>query len=173
MKIAIIGHSGSGKSTLAGTLGKELDIPIMHMDTVFWLSGWQMREKEEQIQIVSEFLNKNENWIIDGNYTAILQEERLESADQIIYLNFNRFTSLWRAVKRYYKYRGKSRESMTVGCDEKLDWEFIWWILYRGRNKKKRAEFKVIRDKYPEKFTEIKSQKELENFALGTNTGLL
>ena len=31
-RIAIIGNSGSGKSTLAVLLGKELQIPVYHLD---------------------------------------------------------------------------------------------------------------------------------------------
>ena len=49
----------------------------------------------------------------------------MEKADFIVVMLFNRFNSLWRVWKRYKKYKGQSRPDMTVGCDEKLDFEFI------------------------------------------------
>ena len=41
MKIMVIGYSGSGKSTLAEYLGKKYQIPILHLDHIFWLPGWE------------------------------------------------------------------------------------------------------------------------------------
>ena len=43
MKIQIYGYSGSGKSTLAHDLGAKLELPVLHMDTVHFLPGWQVR----------------------------------------------------------------------------------------------------------------------------------
>ena len=36
-KIAIIGGPGTGKSTLANNLGKELNLPICHLDGIHHL----------------------------------------------------------------------------------------------------------------------------------------
>ncbi len=51
MKIMVIGYSGSGKSTLAEYLGKKYEIPILHLDHIFWLPGWKSRSREEMQRI--------------------------------------------------------------------------------------------------------------------------
>ncbi len=81
------------------------------------------------------FLTKHKAWVIDGNYSWCYYQERMQEADQIIFLNFLPLTCLFRAFKRYLKYRGKVRESMAADCPERFDWEFIRWILWDGRSK--------------------------------------
>ena len=132
MKIAIIGHSGSGKSTLARRLADELDIQPMYLDCVYFLPGWAARDNSEACGMVREELSKPD-WVIDGNYRLLLREERLEAADEILFFNYPRLVCLFRALKRYHHFQDKVRESAADGCIEKMDLEFIWWILYRGR----------------------------------------
>lgn len=133
MKIAIIGYSGSGKSTLAKYLAKHYDISLLHLDTLQFLPNWEMSDLHGSEEQVKTFLNENLSWVIDGNYSSCCYEERMEQADQIIFLNFSRWDCLLRAAKRYSKNRGKVRGSMAQGCPEKFDWEFIRWILLDGR----------------------------------------
>ncbi|MCL2195103.1 MAG: hypothetical protein FWB76_04040 [Oscillospiraceae bacterium] len=52
----------------------------------------------------------------------------MQRADTIIFLDFNRYTCLYRAFKRRVMYAGKSRPCMTEGCNEKIDWKFVQWI---------------------------------------------
>ena len=53
-KIAIIGGPGTGKSTLANNLGKELNLPIYHLDSIHHLANWVPRDKEERDKIILE-----------------------------------------------------------------------------------------------------------------------
>ena len=164
MKIAIIGFSGCGKSTLARHLSGHYNIPVMYMDRVHWLPGWQEIDPAEQSRIVEEFLDSHSDWVIDGNYTGTHFDRRMEEADQIIFLCFNRFSCLWRVWKRYKAHKGVSRFSMTDGCDERINWNFIRWVLWEGRNKKKMARYRKIQDRYASKFTSIHNQKQLDAF---------
>jgi adenylate kinase family enzyme len=140
MKICIVGHSGSGKSTLAKNLASYYNIPVLHMDAYQFLPGWKARDKEEFKNIVADFLNENDDWVIDGNYLRITPE-RFQLADMIIYLDFNRFFCLKSIISRYRKYKGKTRNDMAEGCLEKLDFEFIKWVLFKGRSKAKKQYF--------------------------------
>ncbi|PTI61893.1 AAA family ATPase, partial [Staphylococcus shinii] len=109
-KIIVIGSSGSGKSTLSRELSNILEIPVYHLDKLFWKPNWVMTTKDEQFKIQNSLLDKNE-WIIDGNYTGIL-EERLLSADTIIFLNLPRRICYYRVFKRLLKNFGKTRIDM-------------------------------------------------------------
>ena len=161
MKITIIGYSGSGKSTLAQTIGQRKHIPVLHLDQVHWLPGWVERKEIEEERIVTEFLDLNSSWVIDGNYSGICYERRLSEADHIIFMNFNRFQCLFRAWKRFRKNAGKTRDSMAPGCPERFDAEFVKWILHDGRSKKHKANYNRIAKEYSDKVILIKNQRQL------------
>ena len=143
MKIVIIGYSGSGKSTLAKILGKHYNIPVLHLDSVNFLSGWNVRDENETNEIVKKFIEENESWIIDGNYHKIASY-RFELADKIIFLNYNRFFCLKSVIKRYKENIGKTRNDMAAGCEEKIDLKFLYWVFMKGRSKTRRDRFKNI-----------------------------
>lgn len=164
MKIAIIGFSGSGKSTLAKRLSKKLNAELLYLDTVHWLPGWIERDDKEKEGILETFLNEHDNWVIDGNYKRILFDRRMKEADMIVCLRFNRFACLTRVVKRYIQNKGKSRDSITEGCEERLNVQFLSWVLFKGRTRKKKKFFDEIAKQYPDKITVIRNQKQLDNF---------
>lgn len=172
-KIAVIGYSGSGKSTLAAFLSERLNIPVLYIDTVQFKPGWVVREHEEKLDIVRAFLDENsENgWVIDGNYTKLEYERRMAEADLIVFMNFNRISCFMRAWKRARRFKGKTRPSMTVGCDEKFDHEFRMWILRDGRKKAARKRYAALVEKYHEKAVVIKDQKQLDRFMTSIKKG--
>lgn len=163
MKTAIIGFSGSGKSTLAKYIAEKENTPLLYLDTVQFTPGWQVRDIDEQKRIVSDFM-KNESWVIDGNYSKLYRDERMYEADRIIILRFGRISCLYRVIKRYFSYRNKTRESMTEGCNEKIDLEFVKWILWDGRSKAHLEFLDKTTDIYADKVVVIKNQRELEKF---------
>ena len=97
MKIAILGYSGSGKSTLARILSEKYNIEALHFDTVQFLPDWEIRSREDKERITKEFLDSHSSWVIDGNYSKLFYDRRLEEADKIIILMFNRFSCFYRA----------------------------------------------------------------------------
>ncbi|MCH5185308.1 MAG: DNA topology modulation protein FlaR [Oscillospiraceae bacterium] len=134
-RIVIFGFSGSGKSTLADILGEKYGIDPTHLDSIHWLPGWKELPKEKMKRRVKEIIKKDK-WIIEGNYSSAYMEERIKRADTVIFMELNRFICLYRVIKRYFKYRGKTRPDMGNGCPEKLDLEFIKWVLIDGRRNK-------------------------------------
>ena len=168
MKIAILGYSGAGKSTLARSLGARYGVPVLHLDRVHWAANWTERDDAEKKRLALDFMDKNSDggWVIDGNYSDLLRARRLEEADRIVLLLFDRFSCLWRVTKRYFRYRGLSRPDMGEGCAEKLDAAFIYWVLWRGRSRKKRQSYVKIRAQYPEKTVVLRSQRQIDRYLL-------
>lgn len=166
MKIAVIGYSGAGKSTLARALGERYGIPVLHFDTVQFTLNWEERDRAEAHRMVHEFM-ENPAWVIDGTYSNFEYDRRLNEADAIIFLNFPRLVCFWRAWKRYVRFRGKSRPDMADGCCEKMDREFMWWLLWEGRTQLRREKFQRVLEQYPEKTLVLKSQKDIDRYLEG------
>ena len=162
MKIAIVGYSGSGKSTLARELAQKYQTDVLHFDTVQFLPDWKVRSDEEKKRITENFLDTHDSWVIDGNYTKLFFERRMEEADIIILLLFNRFSCLYRAYRRYIKYKNTTRPDMAEGCNEKFDSVFIKWILWDERSKHEKERYKGLISKYGDKAVVIKNQKQLD-----------
>ncbi|MBQ8541299.1 MAG: AAA family ATPase [Clostridia bacterium] len=135
-KILVIGSPGSGKSTFSKILSEKLNIPLVHLDRLWWKDGWVERSREEFDMLLKKEL-ENECWIIDGNYQRTL-ELRLKYADTVIFFDYNRFLCLWRVLKRVAVNHGKVRADMPLGCPERFDWDFMKYVYHF--NDKQRAD---------------------------------
>ena len=125
-KILIIGSGGSGKSTLARKLGEVLALPVIHLDKEYWNEGWNPTEKEIWLKKLGALIAAPE-WIMDGNYDSSLWL-RLQEADTVIFLDFNRLVCIFSVIKRWLTHLGKTRDDMAEGCPEKMDLSFLKWI---------------------------------------------
>ena len=133
-RILIIGCGGSGKSTLARQLGELLNLPVVHLDKLFWHPGWVESTQEEMDEKIHAALQKPK-WIMDGNYNRTLPE-RLEYCDAVIYLDFSRVACLLGVVRRILTTYGKVRPDMGEGCPERFDLDFLKWVWNFNKNKR-------------------------------------
>lgn len=164
MKISIIGYSGSGKSTLAAAFGQRYHLPVLHLDTVQFGPGWSERDREEKLADVRTFLDSHpDGWVMDGNYTNLYYDRRLAESDLIFFLDFGRWTCLYRVLSRYLHYHGKTRASMAKDCAEKIDAEFLHWVLWDGRTREKVQHYEHVLQAWPEKAHRIRNQRELDD----------
>lgn len=122
----IIGSGGAGKSTLAKQLGEKLGLPVYHLDVYYWNPGWVPTSNEEWDLFLEELV-KNDSWIIDGNYGRTY-DIRMRRADIIILLDYSRWLTIFRVIKRRMMYHGKTRPDMNKGCPEALDLDFLKWV---------------------------------------------
>ena len=135
-RIIIVGSGGAGKSTLARTLGERLDLPVVHLDKLFWCGDWQHIPRDEFDAKLLDIC-AGEEWIIDGNYDRTLPT-RLARCDTALYLDYPTVVCLWGIVKRFLRYRGSTRPDMGGDCREKIDWEFFSWVAsYRRKNRQR------------------------------------
>lgn len=126
-KILIIGSPGAGKSTLAKQLHDKLNLPLIHLDKLYYKQNWERPDKTEWIEQVIN-LCKEESWIIDGNYITTL-EVRASYADLIIWLDTNRWICLYRALSRILLLSKRKRFDMAKGCPPKFDHAHLLSII--------------------------------------------
>ena len=135
-RIMIIGCGGSGKSTLARQLGEKLNLPVVHLDKLFWHPGWVESTKDEIDKKIMEAIAEP-RWIMDGNYNRTISQ-RMKRCDTVIYLDFSRFACLMGVAKRVITTYGQVRPDMAEGCPERFDWEFLQWVWNFNKNKRER-----------------------------------
>jgi adenylate kinase family enzyme len=125
-RVLVIGSGGAGKSTFASGLGERTGLPVIHLDALYWRSGWTETPSDEWGRLVNKLLARD-TWVIDGNYGGT-QDARIAACDTVIFLDLPRHVCLWRVVKRWLRYRGRVRPDMAEGCNEHLTLEFVRWI---------------------------------------------
>ena len=157
-KILVIGSAGAGKSTLTKSLGALLNIPVVHLDTYFWLPGWQERDKNEFLQKLRQTLLEH-TWIIDGNYSQTLSM-RIENADTIIFLDRSRWTCLYRVIKRWLTYRNRNREDMASGCPERINLAFLKWV-WNYPNRSRNGVLEILKKQRGKSVIILKNDKEV------------
>lgn len=161
-KILVIGSGGAGKSTFAKRLSKILNIEVIHLDSLYWSTGWVETPKVEWKRMVEELITRD-SWIMDGNYSGTL-DIRYEACDTVIFLDIARMICLWRLVKRAAKYQNVSRPDMADGCPERLTPEFLAWVW----RYKKRTRLKIVKlleeNPYKKKVIWLRSNAEVESF---------
>lgn len=132
-KIAIVGISGSGKSVLARHLGEKLNLPVIHMDKIFWKGNWEAVREEEYLAQHAKLLEQ-EQWIAEG-YIDAKMADRVKMANITIYLDYFGLLCAWRVFLRWLKHRKAGRPELPPEALEKLDLKFLWLVLSRGERK--------------------------------------
>jgi len=116
--IVIFGNSGAGKSTLAKKLANQRALSHLDLDTIAWLPSTppeRMPLKGSQKEI-EQFLSKNEQWVIEGCYSDLL-ELVVPYASELIFLNLPIQTCIDNAKKRPWephKYESKAAQDSNL-----------------------------------------------------------
>jgi adenylate kinase family enzyme len=124
-RIAIIGCGGSGKSTLARQLARILDVPVVHLDALYYSECWTPPPGNEFAARQAE-LTAGERWIIEGNYASTLPI-RLAAADTVIFLDLPAAVCLLGVATRRWRYRGGQHRA--DGAFDRITWNFVRYIL--------------------------------------------
>lgn len=156
MKIAIMGYVGSGKSVLARNLAMKLEIPKLELDDIAFDLNWNAVDRLKILPNIQAFMEQD-SWIIDGNYDDLLQEQRLEMADHIIFVMLPRFQCLLRALRR-------TKERKAAGYQNDINPWFIRFLLFDCRNRERRKSYNEILNRYRNKCSILKTQREINSF---------
>ncbi|MBR6800974.1 MAG: AAA family ATPase [Eubacteriaceae bacterium] len=160
-RILIIGSPGSGKSTFARALGKKLNIPVYHLDNLYWNADKTNVERDVFDRSLTEVLEK-ESWIIDGNYSRTM-EMRLEKADTVFFLDLPVEVCLESVRNRI----GTVRPDIPW-VEEEEDAEFMEYI--RNFPETHIPRMLSLFDKYPDKeYITFRTRDEADKFLNGLN----
>ncbi len=88
-RVVVFGNSGSGKTTLASARANSLSCSHLDLDTVAWQTGLSTPTRmslDESEGLIAPFLLKNDNWVIEGCYSDLL-ELVIPHCTEIIFLN--------------------------------------------------------------------------------------
>jgi len=141
-KIIIIGCPGSGKSTFSLCLSDILDIPVYHLDNLYWNADKTTVSESVFLKRLKDVVKKDE-WIIDGSYGGTL-DFRMKEADTIFFFDLPVQSCLEGVKERI----GKSRPDMPW-IETKEDPEFTAFIKNYPENG--RIQALKLMQLYPEK----------------------
>jgi len=136
-RILVIGCPGSGKSVLSYKVASVTGLPLIHLDSLYHDDRWpdDAKLKTEQWKMLVQSLVEGKQWIIDGNYKGTY-DLRMRAADTIIFLDYPRWLTLHRMLKRRIEYHKKQRPDMPATWREKISWDFLLFIWsYRSRER--------------------------------------
>ena len=152
-RIAIIGPGGSGKSRLANELGRRLDLPVTHLDDLFWKPGWVEADRDEW-EALNRELVQGERWILDGNYGGTM-EIRLEAADTIVFLDLPPLLCIWRVLRR----RGRDEPASA-----RRFLEFVAYIWRYRRTRRPAVEDRIRRHGAGKQVHVLNTRRDVQQF---------
>ena len=141
-RVAVIGCPGGGKSTFSRALRDRVDLPLYHLDAIYWRDDRTHLSREEFYPLMREIIAREE-WIMDGNYNATL-EWRISACDLLIFLDYPAEVCLEGVRAR----RGQKRSDMPW-VEEGDDQEFLEFI--RAFETESRPRILEWIKKYPDK----------------------
>ena len=141
-KIIVIGCPGSGKSTFSRALHHKTNIPLYHLDMMFWNADKTTVEKSVFLERLVHVL-EGEEWIVDGNYASTMNE-RMAACDTVIFLDYPADVCLNGVRER----QGKVREDIPW-IETEDDAEFIEFI--KKFNEQQKTQILTLLEKYNDK----------------------
>jgi len=170
-RIMIIGASGAGKSTLARWLGQSLNLPVVHIDSMYFTQGWVERPREETLVMIREATQAPE-WVFEGNCSTSF-DERAELSDLIVVLELGKVRRLMRTLWRSLRYYGRTRPEMARGCPERFDFEFISWVWNYDTHSRPKMEAFVQRWQGKRPIVRISSARQARRFGYAPHAFLI
>jgi adenylate kinase family enzyme len=97
-RVVVTGPAGAGKTELALALGRRLELPVVHLDTLFWKPGWIPTPPDEWKDVQRRELAADA-WVVDSQFDDMLPEW-LERADTVVFVDASPLRCLWRVSRR-------------------------------------------------------------------------
>lgn len=130
-RVAVIGPVGAGKTTFGRSLSKQLGVPFVDLDDLYWRRD-PIPTDAEWIEIHDAAVVEDA-WVIAGDYRAVART-RFAMADAVVWLDYPRRTCIVQATRRHLRgYPSRLRDCL----------RWIWAYPGHGRRETERtlAEF--------------------------------
>jgi adenylate kinase family enzyme len=125
-RVVVLGRAGAGKTTVARGLGDALNVPVIHLDALYWNADWTPVRPDSFAERQRAVIARD-SWVLDGNYTSAAGfPERLDRADAIVIVEAPMAVCVWRVIRRWLAFRGRARPDL--GASERLTLSFLRWI---------------------------------------------
>jgi len=99
-RIALLGPAGAGKSWLGRQLAEILDLPVIHLDRLYWKPGWVATPDPEWHAVQLRELERD-SWIADGIQEGRIKPDLwLDAADTIVFVDASPLMCIWRVIRR-------------------------------------------------------------------------
>ena len=169
-RILVTGASGCGKSTLARGLARQLQIPVIETDPLYWEKNWKPVNTQIVVQRLATIIARDD-WILDGNF----ESERAKvwaKADTLIWLDYRRWLVLQRVASRNLRWFISQEE---VWSGNRMTWHRAWSGI---KHSMKSFDEKCVN--YPRYFTEfpnlniarLRSPRETAQWLASLNKGI-
>lgn len=161
-RVMVIGSCGAGKSTFSRRMADITRLNLIHLDQHYWKENWVESDQKEW-ETTMKGLVAPDTWIIDGNYGGTM-DMRIQRADTIIYIDMPTWKCLWRVLKRIWTYRHRVRPDMPSGCEERLDFDFLHYVLTFNLLKRKYLHQKMQNLQNSKVIVILRTDQEIENY---------
>ena len=115
-RIMIVGGSGAGKSTAGLALGRALNLPVYHVDRIYWGPQWGKLSAEDRQSALAQVLSLP-GYVLEGGCPATY-DVRLADCDTLIWLDLSPALRLFRILARVRRSRGRSRPDLPPDSPE-------------------------------------------------------
>lgn len=123
-KILIFGNSGSGKSTLAKSPSNSEGLTHLDLDSFAWKNTKPPERKPLDVshKEIQSFINSNEDWVIEGCYSDLMQLA-LPFSNEVIFLNLPIEGCILNAKNRSWEpHKYDSKEAQDANLKMLINW---------------------------------------------------
>ena len=161
-RILIIGNSGSGKTWTGKTLSRLYNIPIFHMDQIWWEPGnFNHVRSVEIIEKDIENIICQKEWILEGVF-GMMAEKAAPFATHLLWLDLT-----WQDCKTNIMARGPqfSQSSTIEEQDIALENLIEWASTHDSRDDKNSKKFfKNIFNEFSYKKVRVHNRSQIEKY---------
>jgi adenylate kinase family enzyme len=140
LRTNVIGTTGAGKSTFAAALAARMGTPVVELDELYWLPGWQPMQRDEFRNKVAMILAV-ERWVACGNYSAA-RDIVWGRADTVVWLDYplplilyRLYSRTWRRLVTQEELWGGNRETWRTQFLSR-DSLFVWALRTHHRRRR-------------------------------------